>query len=321
MEKDLELPESYGALQQLFSQENPPNLFSFRKTTFEKVEEHTKRPLLCYATKTHNLPDGCDASILDEDLIGFSDLIAPIEGDQVDVFLISNGGSPEATERIVRQLRDRFKHVRFIVPSNAFSAATLMCFSGDEILMLPEGTLGPIDPQIGGVPARAILRAFESLKKKLAQEGAQALTAYVPLLQKYSLHLLEQCHSAEQLSKELAGEWLSSYAMQQLDEEARKAAVCFFSNWDLHKSHSRSIGPAKAKEYNIPVKIIEGPLAKLVRNLFHQYTFFFDKSNFYKVYESAYGTNWGRQFSVVNLVPQLPQSGNGSQAPAPQIIT
>ena len=66
-----------------------------------------------------------------------------------------------------------------------------MCFSGDAILTLPEGTLGPIDPQLNGIPARAILRAFETLEERLAKEGPKALTAYVPLLQKYDLHLLE----------------------------------------------------------------------------------------------------------------------------------
>jgi hypothetical protein len=33
------------------------------------------------------------------------------------------------------------------------------------------GTLGPIDPQINGIPARAIRRAFETLEERLAAEG------------------------------------------------------------------------------------------------------------------------------------------------------
>ena len=73
-----------------------------------------------------------------------------------------------------------------------------MCLAGDEILMLPEGTLGPIDPQLNGVPARAILRGFERLEKRLAEEGAKALTVYVPLLQNTAFTCLS--NAAAQMS-------------------------------------------------------------------------------------------------------------------------
>jgi hypothetical protein len=67
------------------------------------------------------------------------------------------------------------------------------------------GTLGPIEPQINGIPARAILRAFETIQKRLHDEGPKGLTAYMPLLSKYDLHILEICKSAQELSEELAG--------------------------------------------------------------------------------------------------------------------
>ena len=213
--------------------------FSVRLETFRRIEKSTNRPLLCYATNTLNVKAGTPVSIDDGDLIGFGDLIDSVSGNECDIFVISNGGSAEATERIVQRLRGRFDNVRFIVPSNAYSAATLMCFSGNKILMLPEGTLGPIDPQLNGTPARAILRSFENLEERLAKEGPQALTAYVPLLQKYDLHLLERCRSAQQLSEELAKTWLTEFAMTGVDPKEIAAVVDYFGNWDLHKSHGR----------------------------------------------------------------------------------
>ena len=148
--------------------------------------------------------------------------------------------------------------------------------------MLPEGTLGPIDPQLSGVPARAILRGFKRLEKRLAEEGAKALTAYVPLLQNYNLHLLEQCRSANELSEELARTWLTQYAMCKSSQDEIDKAVDFFGNWDLHKSHGRSIDVAAAKEIGIPATTPTGRLADLVRSLYHQYTLFFNKTPFYK---------------------------------------
>lgn len=301
------LPKSYGELQDFLGRNSLSNSFSMRLETFRRIEKRTKRPILCYATRIWEVPPGLPAFIDDSDMVGFSDLVDSVKGDSADIFIMSNGGSAEATERIVNRIRERFTDVRFIVPSNAYSAATLMCFSGDKILMLPEGTLGPIDPQLNGIPVRAILRSFETLEKQLADEGPKALTAYLPLLQKYDLHLLEQCRNAQQLSGELARSWLSKYAMKKSKKSDIASAVDFFGDWDLHKSHSRSINSTAAQQVGIPVMVLKGDLASLVRSLFHQYTLFLDKSPFYKVFENAAGINWGKQAQkLVNIPIQNP---------------
>ena len=295
------LPGFYGKLEEFFQKhaDSPGLPFAMRLETMRRIEKETKRPLLCYVTDTASNQTG--VAIDDQDVVGFGDLVDSVSGSDADVFLISNGGYPEAAERIVSRLRGRFEHLRFIVPSNAFSAATLLCFSGEQVLMLPEGTLGPIDPQVDGVPARAILRAFDNLERRLAEEGPKALPAYLPLLQKYDLHLLELCRNAQQLSEELARTWLTEYAMKSSDRSHVEETVEFFANWDLHKSHGRSIGPAVSKENRVPVECITDPLAALVRSLYHQYTFFFVKTPFYKVFENAHGVAWGRQQVALNI--------------------
>jgi hypothetical protein len=243
-----------------------------------------------------------------------------VQGEAIDIFIVSNGGSAEAVERIVRLLRDRFKIVRFIIPANAYSAATLICFSGNEIIMDSLATLGPIDPQINGVPARAILRAFETVEKRLKEEGPRALTAYMPLISKYDLHILEICKSAQDLSKELALDWLSTYMFKCTEGDPLVTKIVdFFLNYDEHKSHGRSIDRAKANEVGLKVtklEEIEG-LADLVRSLYNQYELWFEKTPFYKVFENARGINWGRQTQAVTI--QLPHLFPPSMPqPAPQ---
>jgi hypothetical protein len=302
-----QVPTSFQALADYFATLEKANPFSLRKETFLRIENITGRRLICYVTKTHNLPRGIPAYIDDGDLTGFGDLTQSVEGNAIDIFLVSNGGSAEATERIVRLLRERFDTVRFIIPANAFSAATLMCFSGDEIIMDSLGTLGPIDPQINGIPARAILRAFETIEKRLKEEGPKALTAYMPLISKYDLHILEICKSAEELSRELASNWLSTYMLKCSDDDHRLAKIIeFFSNYDTHKSHGRSIDRARARQLGLEVKNIETiqGLPELVRSLYNQYELWFDKTPFYKMFENAWGINWGRQSQAVAL--QLP---------------
>lgn len=311
-----QLPATYQALNDL-AEKGPVDTFGLRRETFVRIERITGRPLISYVAQTSNIAQGVPAHIEDSDLIGFDDLVRTTDGPNVDVFLISNGGSAEASERIVKLLRGRFTSVRFIVPANAYSAATLICLSGDEILMGASGTLGPIDPQIGGIPTRAILRAFDQVKEQLKQEGPKALPAYAPLLNKYDLHILEMCKSAEELSKELAETWLSTYMLKCDRADPRVATIVqSLTSYDHHKSHARGVDRGTARSLGINVTNTEtvNELDELVRSLRNQYAFFIEMSPFYKLFENARGINWGRKTQEVtiqlppNMVPQ-PQPG------------
>jgi len=246
------------------------------------------------------LPPNTPAYIDDSDLTGFGDLIHLVEGKSVDIAVVSNGGSAETTERIVHLLRERFERIRFILPANAYSAATLMCFAGDELIMDSLSALGPIDPQINGIPVRAILRSFERLEQRLKDEGPQGITAYLPLLQKYDLHILEICRSAEELALELAKSWLANYMLK--GSPKIEEVVNFFASYDINKSHARGVTRQVAKDIGLNVVFAEeiSGLADLIRSLRNQYDIFFDKTPFYKLYEDARGTNWGRQLVIMS---------------------
>jgi hypothetical protein len=303
------LPASFQAVSDFYQAAGTFTPFILRKETFKRIELITERPLVCYVAKTHNVPQGVPSYIDDSDLTGFADLIHSVDGEAADVFLVSNGGSAEATERIVTMLRERFRSLRFIVPGNAFSAATLLCFSGDEILMASAATLGPIDPQLNGIPARAILRGFEAIEERLKREGPRGLTAYMPLISKYDLHVFEMCKSAQELSRELARKWVSEYMLRCNPDDPRVDQVVeFFSDYDEHKSHGRSISREKCRGLGLSVtntEAIDG-LAELVRSLYNQYEFFFDQATFFKLFENNQGISWGRQMKTVTIQMPLP---------------
>jgi len=305
-----ELPITFQALADFFGKFGSYNPFTLRKETISRIESLTGRPLITYVSRVYNISEKAPVGIDDSDMDGFADAIYSLpSGGPLDVFIISNGGNPTASERIVQMLRDKFSEVRFIVPSNAYSAATLICFAGDEIIMDPMATLGPIDPQINGTPIRTILRAFEVLEKKVATEGPMVLATYAKLIEKYSLHDLEFCKTAEALSKELAQTWLSKYMFKcNMDDPKIKEILEYFTSFDLHKSHGRSIDRKKAKELKLSVTYSEDieNLAPLVRSLYNQYQFWFNVTPFYKMFENSKGINWGRQMQTIQV--QVPMS-------------
>lgn len=284
-----------------------PNIdpFQLRKNTITEIEKVIGMPLICYATNLNV----SRSSIEEDDITGFSDLIHPIQGDSIGVFIVSNGGSPSAVERIVKLIRSKFSKVNFYVSGNAYSAATMMCFSGDKIVMLDQGTLGPIDPQINGRPAYAILKSFEEIQEKLKKDGASGIAAYMPLIAKYDLTLLEICRNAQELSKELAEQYLTQYmfagdagAKGKIDE-----IVSFFLDYGIHKTHGRSIDRKTASERGLKIENAEDTdgLADLLLSLHNQYKFFLSRSNFIKLYENTRGVNWGIQEPVIQM-PQMP---------------
>ncbi len=314
-----ELPRTYQELNDYAAAAGNFAPFVLRRETFLRIERLTTRPLICYAAKTQNLAPGIPAQIEDGDLTGFDDLVRTTPGTQVDVCLISNGGSAEATERIVKLLRTHYATIRFLIPANAYSAATLMCLSGDEIVMDDSATLGPIDPQINGIPTRTILRAFEQIKNQLKAEGPAALTAYMPLLSKYDLHMLELCKSAEDLSTELAAKWLSSYMFKcSLEEKRVTDVVKFLADYDLHKRHARGIDRSTARSMGLNVIDTESiGLGDLVKSLRNQYVLWFDQTPSIKTFENARGINWGR--NAQQLIMQVPPGfGPGGPFPVPQ---
>lgn len=292
------LPATYNEVSNYFAQFSDANPYFLRLETFNRIQQITGRPLICYVAKTHRISPKTPVGIDHSDLAGFSDLVQKIDKDMVDVFLVSNGGISEATERIVSLLRGHFKEVRFIIPANAYSAATLMCMAGDEIIMTPRGTLGPIDPQYKGIPARLIQLAFERIEKRIEEKGLIVLAVYLPLIAKYDLTILESCESAQELSKELARKWISQYMLKcpENDERVDKI-VRYIADFDLQKSHARSIGRETAKNLGMPVVDVEkyNGLKVLVKSLYTQYEWWFDRTSFYKMFENHHGICWGRQ--------------------------
>jgi hypothetical protein len=104
-----------------------------RLSLIQSIEEETGHPLIVYAAAIAGKHPMAPVHIDVTDKTAFSDLIEGIQGDSLDVFLHSSGGSAEAVEQIISLLRARFKELRFIVPHTATSAATLMVLAGDTV--------------------------------------------------------------------------------------------------------------------------------------------------------------------------------------------
>lgn len=282
-------------------------LLLLRTQCYNEIERLRERPLIVYASGFLNAPQGAPTSIDLSDIDGFTDLVSSFkDSPSVDVLIHSPGGQPDATERIVNILRNNFDEVHFIVPHSAYSAATMLALSGNSITLHPSATLGPIDPQLNGTPARSIKRGFEKVRDILKEEGPEALPAYIPLIEKYSLDLLEICEDSEKLSKELVSDWLCEYMFEgKKTEDDVKGIVEYFSDYDTHLLHSRPLLFKKIKGFGLKIELAEDNLQELIWEAYIMLNGFFNMTPFVKLYENTKGVTWGKQMSV-QAAPNIP---------------
>jgi len=121
-----------------------------RIALYKKIEEKRKRPLIVYVTSkrpgawTHMSTDAIPSIIEQIDAL-------PDDSKALDFLIVSYGGDPMVAWRIMTLIRQRVGKggkVGVMIPQSAYSAAALVAFGGDEIIMHPNGHLGPVDMQI-----------------------------------------------------------------------------------------------------------------------------------------------------------------------------
>ncbi|MBO8427884.1 MAG: hypothetical protein IAC58_05005 [Firmicutes bacterium] len=120
--------------------------YKTRKTYYKELEKIRKRPIITYVT---SIRPGCQAQMSQDVLPIFINQIDKIKGENkdIDLLIISNGGDPIVSWRIISLLREKFENISVLVPYTAYSAATLLALGADEIIMHSYGNLGPLDPQ------------------------------------------------------------------------------------------------------------------------------------------------------------------------------
>jgi hypothetical protein len=121
--------------------------YATRVEIYKQIEEIRQRPLITYVTSLRNNAMGqMGADVIPFFCRQINKISA--ENKKIDLLIVSNGGDPIVSWRIMSLLRERFDNVAALLPYQAYSAATLLTLGADEIIMHPFSNLGPVDPQL-----------------------------------------------------------------------------------------------------------------------------------------------------------------------------
>ena len=213
-----------------------------------------------------------------------------VKHDKLYVILTTTGGSIVPVERIVNIMRHFYTEVNFIIPDYAYSAGTILCMSGNNILMNYNSVLGPIDPQVQNreghmVAALGYLDKFEEMIEKSRKKTLTE--AEFLLLKGFDLGDIREYEQARDLAIVLTKNWLVKYKFADwkihsssgkpvtLDEKAKRAeeiATCL-SNNNRWKTHGRPINmKTLTDELHLKVtdyeEVDNGKLGELIKNYY-----------------------------------------------------
>jgi Serine dehydrogenase proteinase len=209
-----------------------PSVDSHIKTllneSLAKLEEHFDSDFFVYFGP---IVDGNENAVLQiiEDLANDEN-----KKDKIYIILTTTGGSAVAVERYVNILRHHYSEVNFIVPYQAYSAGTIFCMSGDNILMDYFSVLGPIDPQVQNKDGKwvAALGYLDKVNELIAKGNDLTQAEYL-ILKDFDLAELRGYEQAKNLTIELLKKWLVRYK---------------FKNWSTHQTNPELLGQEVTEE-------------------------------------------------------------------------
>lgn len=263
-----------------------------RRKYLKQLHNHTNRNIIAYYSGFQSKPGIMQSSINDEDKNGFMSAIHGLDRSKgLDLMLHTPGGSFAATQSIVDYLRRMFgRDIRTIVPQSAFSGGTIITCSCKSIVMGKESNLGPVDPQLAGVPAYGVIEEFKRAYDEIKKDPSK-IAIWQPIIQQYRPTFLTQCKNSIKWSKQFLKEQLEEVMFFRSRNKKTKISKIVRNLTDYSKGHDRHIHIDECKSMGLKIEELESnqKLQDLVLTVHHCYMHVFMNLSAYKITENHKG--------------------------------
>ncbi len=248
------------------------------------------------------------AMIQDQDRDLIEELLSKMNTNKgLDLIINSPGGLRLAAERIIQICRVYSSDFRVIVPKLAKSAATMIAFGANKILLGETSESGPVDPQMtykdqrGELVTRSAYAIVKGVREvleeiKTAPQGSR-IEGLLSMLPPIDQPFLEECKIAQELSKDIAIRYLKITTFPTLKE--RKDGFADTSECIENKikkflmpeetfSHGRPITFQEAQQIGLKVELIAktDPRWDLLLKIYTRTNFVVQNSQTIKLIES-----------------------------------
>ena len=300
-----------------------------RHKYLQELHKKTGRNVIAYYSGFLSKPPVGGIEINDEDKNGFMMTVHKLDRTKgLDLILHTPGGGITSTQSIVDYLHKMFRKsgdpvpdIRAIIPQMAMSAGTMIACSCKEIWMGKHSNLGPIDPQLQGVPTYGVLNEFKRACREVKNDPSK-IPIWQTIVGQYRPTFLSRCENAIALSNSFVKEQLATVMFHGRPDAKRKAAaiVRSLTHYDKNKTHDRHIHYEECLKIGLQVKLIEDatdPDGKkddlfqdLILTVHHCYMHTLMNTPTYKIIENHVGVGICKNLSPGSAGKgQNPQSG------------
>ncbi len=297
------------------------------RRALKEISGLRQRPNIAYLANVVNPNIKAVRSIEYSDDLPFSELVntVPANAKEIDVILVTPGGSGTQVAKFVDKLRPRFDTVAFILPNIAMSAGTILAMSGDEIVMTNSSYIGPVDPQVPNkdgiyVPAQAILTLIEEIQAKgdtAIKKGVNPDWADLQILRQIDPKEIGNAINASKYSVELVENYLHDYKFKswithsngspvtpgQRRQRANEIAnqLCKHSLWKTHDHGiTREIAWDVCKLKITHSETVIG-LDRAIKRLWALFYWLFENTPVFKTFVSEYYSLMRNDKSLITL--------------------
>lgn len=304
------MPNWHDILNEIGKMGSPHDIV--RRNYLKRLSEYTGRNTIVYYSGwlQKNVPG---SEVNDSDKTGFMTVINGLDRSKgLDLILHTPGGLTAATESLVDYLHNMFGNdIRAIVPQLAMSAGTMIACSCKSILMGKQSNLGPIDPQLGPLPAHGIVEEFRRAHAEIKAAQYNAIThpndptaiaevntkiaLWQPIVAKYSPALIGECEKNIEWSETMVKDWLTRNMLSDLPsaelERVRGVIMKELADHTVSKSHGRHIPIQKCIDIGLKIEKLEDDqtLQDLVLSVHHSCIHTLSETPSFKIIENQNG--------------------------------
>lgn len=264
-----------------------------RRKYLSRLSDVTGRNSIAYYSGFLSKPGILGTEINDEDKNGFMLCIHEMDRSKgLDLILHTPGGNIAATHSLVSYLKQMFGNdIRAIVPQIAMSAGTMIACSCKSILMGKHSNIGPVDPQLDGLPAIAVKLQFQTAYEEII-EDPRAAVVWEPILRQLGPSFLKEC--------DWAIDWSASFVERELaqnmflgdpDAAERSKAITNRLAGETNKGHDRHIHIDDCEDIGLKIERLENDphLQDAVLTVHHCYMHTLSNSVATKIVENHMG--------------------------------
>ena len=297
------MPNWANLLKQI-NQLGSPHDFLRRKYV-SSLSKYTGRNVICYYSGWLQKPEvGPATAVNDNDKNGLMTTINGLDISKgLDLILHTPGGDTAATESIVDYLWQKFQgDIRCFVPQMAMSAGTMIACSCKEIWMGKQSSLGPVDPQFGGIPAHGVLEEFKRAYDEIIADP-RTIPIWQPVVAKYNPAFIGECEKAVKWSASLVKEWLTRNMIRSNPnrDAVVDGIVSELIDHSVSLAHNRHLSNLKCKEMGLVIKDLETDqkLQDRVLSIHHIYCHTLSSTAAFKIIENNLGVAYIQQAQQV----------------------